>query len=218
MKGGAPRAIWCTSETDPRVSTARSVAADLIRADRPPHLVWCPSSGDLVQLLAVTGAAHLLPDPVGCEGRVCVQIMVVGRTDHPFTQGPLLGLSPIMRWLDDWRVPRRWPAGPPSAPPQAYDTPRNRRPWARGGHFGRSQVPGTAGTEPGAIDIDAITGAPFEAAIGGMGTVDGTRSPLAEIPRQRREPDPLGTVAPVSEGWAKTRPPAGDTEPALTSG
>jgi hypothetical protein len=30
--------------------------------------------------------------------------------------------------------------------------------WARGGHFGASQVPGCGNAGPGAIDIDRLTG------------------------------------------------------------
>jgi hypothetical protein len=35
---------------------------------------------------------------------------------------------------------------------------RSRVQWARGGHFGASQVPGCENAGPGAIEVDRITG------------------------------------------------------------
>ena len=173
LKGGAPRAVWFTSENDPRVVSTRSVAQDLIREKRPAHLVWNPFDGEILQLVAVTLAARLLPGDLGREGRVCVQIMVVGQHREPFTNSPLKGLSELMSWLDSWGVARRWPAGPPLQVPQSYQAARERRPWARGGHFGCSQVPEGTGPDPGGIDIRKITG---------------PETPLTEIPRPRFPP------------------------------
>jgi hypothetical protein len=68
------------------------------------------------------------------------------------------GIGMIVDWLDAWQVPRRWPAGEPLPPPEAYSAGQDRRLWARGGHFGVSQVPRAAGPAPGAIDINRITG------------------------------------------------------------
>jgi hypothetical protein len=45
---------------------------------------------------------------------------------------------------------------PPSA--EAIADRRSRVAWARGGHFGASQVPGCDNAGPGAIDIVRITG------------------------------------------------------------
>ncbi|WP_199485330.1 hypothetical protein [Actinomadura craniellae] len=146
------------------------MAQDLARAGRPAHLVWNPLSGEVLQMLPLTLAGGLLDGPVRLEGRICMQIMVVGSTREPFTNGPLKNLDMIMSWLDAWGVNRRWPAGPPLASPQAYHSMRERRPWARGGHFGASQVPGVARADPGAIDIRRITG---------------RETPLADIPRPR---------------------------------
>jgi hypothetical protein len=148
LKGGAPRAVWFTSESDPKTVSSRSVAETLIREGRPAHLVWNPFEGEIFQLIAVTLAARLLPGDLGREGRVCVQIMVVGRLRAPFTDSPLKGLSELMSWLDSWGVPRRWPAGPPMQAPQSYQAVRERRTWARGGHFGHSQVPEEVGADP----------------------------------------------------------------------
>ena len=173
LRGGAPRVVWFSSGSDPRVVSARSVAADLMREQTPAHLVWNPCSGEIVQLVPVTRAAGLLGDTVGHEGRVCVQVMVVGHAHSPFTSTVLRGLEGITDWLDAWGVRRRWPAGPPLPSPQSYDSRRDRRAWARGGHFGASQVPGLHRPDPGGIDIRRITG---------------PDTPITAVPRRRPIP------------------------------
>jgi hypothetical protein len=68
----------------------------------------------------------------------------------------MIGLGAILGWLDSWQIPRRWPAGPP-APFRQLNRPRSRALWARGGHYGASQVPGCDSIGPGGIDIDHLT-------------------------------------------------------------
>jgi hypothetical protein len=68
----------------------------------------------------------------------------------------MIGLAEIMDWLDSWQIPRRWPAGAP-APYRQAGKARSRALWARGGHFGASQVPDCESVGPGGIDIDQIT-------------------------------------------------------------
>jgi hypothetical protein len=174
LRGGAPRAVWFSSESDPRVVSARSVAADLRRRQTPPHLVWNPCSGQIVQLVPVTRAASLLEAPARSEGRICVQVLVIGHSRDPFTGTLLDGLNSIVQWLDSWRVERRWPAGPPLPSPQSYHSARNRRDWARGGYFGASQVPGVDRPDPGGIDIRRITG---------------PETPVTALPWRRHMPD-----------------------------
>ncbi|WP_174564918.1 hypothetical protein [Actinomadura chibensis] len=167
------------------------MAADLIKEDRPPHLVWHPATGEIVQLLPVTRAARLLGDRIGHEGRVCVQIMVIGQSRAPFTGALLAGLDAIVQWLDSWGVARRWPAGPPLPSPQSYHSRRSRRDWAHGGHYGASQVPLAERPDPGGIDIRRITG---------------PDTPVAPIPRPRA---PLGDAGPprrVSRGGRTAEP------------
>jgi hypothetical protein len=179
--GGAPRAVWLTLGTAPGAVSVQSAAQRLISERRPCHLIWDPVTGDVVQLISVLragralGAAdHLDWAPgrvlvhrsnVNAEGRVCVQIGVLGHPGQPFTIGPLNGIDAIVSWLDCWGVARRWPAGPPEG--YRFDVPadaaaladqRSRVQWARGGHFGASQVPGCENAGPGAIDTDRITG------------------------------------------------------------
>jgi hypothetical protein len=177
--GGAPRAVWLTLGTAPGAVSVQSAAQRLIAERRPCHLIWDPLTGDIAQLISVLRAGRALgavdcldwapgrikarPANVNAEGRVCVQIGVLGHPGQPFTGGALVGIEAIVGWLDSWSVPRRWPAGRPEMfrierPPAAVADRRSRAAWARGGHFGASQVPGCEHAGPGAIDIDRVTG------------------------------------------------------------
>jgi hypothetical protein len=159
----------------------QSAAQRLVGERRPCHLVWDPVTGEIVQLISILRAGRALgaperlewgphrvpaaPENVNTEGRVCVQIGVLWHPADPFTSGPLAGLGAIVSWLDSWNVPRRWPAGRPAAYRGAgmerglTGTNQSRMLWARGGHFGASQVPGCDNLGPGSIDIDRLTGA-----------------------------------------------------------
>jgi hypothetical protein len=189
MQGGAPRAVWLTLDTDPRAVSVISVAQRLNEQRRPCHLIWDPVTGNLIQMLPIVRAAralgtreHVFYEPpsgepeesagVNREGRLCVQIGVLASATEPFTSCPMTRLSEILRWLDSWQIPRCWPAGQPAQFRQAEQRPRSRAKWARGGHFGASQVPDCLSLGPGGIDIDQLTGA-------GTGTVS--------APRPRRE-------------------------------
>jgi hypothetical protein len=91
----------------------------------------------------------------------------------------MLGLAEILAWLDTWQIPRRWPAGPPAPFRQASRT-RSRAVWARGGHFGASQVPECENIGPGGIDIDQLTRVDTTL-VGGLPRVDA--SPIHLEPR-----------------------------------
>jgi len=172
LGGGAPRVVWLTLGADPRVVSVWSAAQRLNQENRPTHLVWDPLTGDIAQLLPIVRAGCALgmpeyldyepdrpqPHPAGVnrEGRLCVQIGVLGTPREPFTSFQMIGLAPILSWLDSWQIPRRWPAGQP-APYRQLARPRNRALWARGGHFGASQVPECDNIGPGGIDIDHLT-------------------------------------------------------------
>jgi hypothetical protein len=81
---------------------------------------------------------------------------VLGTPREPFTSFQMIGLAAILGWLDSWQIPRRWPAGQP-APFRQLNRPRSRALWARGGHYGASQVPECDNLGPGGIDIDHLT-------------------------------------------------------------
>jgi hypothetical protein len=199
LKGGAPRAVWLTLTADPGVVSADSAAYRLDQLGRPGHLVWNPRTGELVQQIPILRAGRALgwpeglqqgpPGPeesgtiadhacqrdelpaVNTEGRLCVQICVVGYPWQPFTCEPMPGLEEILDWLDSWGISRDWAAGPPAAFPHGWAAPASRRLWARGGHFGASQVPGSPAAGPGAIDIGKLMGRPLPepAQLGGNG-------------------------------------------------
>jgi hypothetical protein len=172
LAGGAPRVVWMTLGADPRLISVWSAAQRLNQENRPCHLVWDPLTGDIAQLVPIVRAACTLGSPeyldyapdrlpyrqpsVNREGRLCVQIGVLGSPREPFTGYPMLGLAEILAWLDSWQIPRRWPAGPPAPFRQSART-RSRAVWARGGHFGASQVPECENIGPGGIDIDQLT-------------------------------------------------------------
>jgi hypothetical protein len=188
LKGGAPRIIWQALGSDPRKVSARSAAQRLGQLGRASHLVWNPLGGEVVQLIPMVRAGRSLgwpegleqlsrPGPqrsqlacrtpqaaegclseVNCEGRLCVQICVIAFAWEPFTSGPMAGLQEILDWLDSWGMPRIWPAGRPAPFPHGHATFRSRRLWARGGHFGASQVPDWTATGPGAVDVERLTG------------------------------------------------------------
>src|ERR1700733_11018105 len=164
LNGGAPRVVWQTLGADPRATSAGSAAQSLDQLGREAHLVWNPVQGEIVQLIPGLRAGRLLgtPEDLGqmtppqpeadadrlaeanAEGRLCVQIGVVAFAWDPFTSWPMTGL-------------RRIPAGPPAPFPHGLTTCGDRRTWAKGGHFGASQVPGLTAAGPGAIDIDQLT-------------------------------------------------------------
>jgi hypothetical protein len=182
LGGGAPRVVWLTLGSPASAVSVQSAAERLVAEHRPCHLVWNPTTGEIAQLISVLRAGRALgapdrldwtpvriyrrPENVNAEGRVCVQIGVLALAAEPFTNGPMAGVEAIMSWLDSWGVPRRWPGGPPGSWAD-HGRPRggtavgaegSRAAWARGGHFGASQVPGCAHVGPGAIDIHRLTG------------------------------------------------------------
>ena len=171
--GRPPRVVWLTLGTDSGAVSVWSAAQRLNQEYRPAHLVWDPLSGDIAQLVPIVRAACALGTPeqldyapdrlpyrhasVNREGRLCVQIGVLGSPREPFTSYPMIGLAAILGWLDSWQIPRRWPAGPP-APYRQMARTRSRALWAQGGHFGAAQVPECDNFGPGGIDIDQLTG------------------------------------------------------------
>ncbi len=186
MKGGAPRVVWLTLGADPQLISAHSAAERLNQLGRPCHLVWNPLTGQTVQLIPIVRAALALSvadtdreEPadaystgplaeqpndgaadVHAEGRLCVQVGVVGFGRAPFTSGPMAGAEAILDWLDSWQIARCWPAGRPAPYSCAHTAVRSRRLWASGGHFGASQVPCRLAAGPGAIDVERLTGVP----------------------------------------------------------
>ncbi|WP_017589365.1 hypothetical protein [Nocardiopsis ganjiahuensis] len=188
---GAPRAVWTVTDTDPNMWSAREEALRLVHEGKTAHLVWNPLTGTVAQILAATRRSELVLGHTwrygqfldhGDEGRVCLVISVVSTEKEPFTDGPLVGLAPILAWLESWGVPGRWPAGPPGLWGERRPGPEEAtRVWSRGGHFGHDQVPGSLATAPGRIDPGHVL------APGRSEAVSVNRAPL---PREHAERQP----------------------------
>ncbi|WP_150242294.1 hypothetical protein [Nocardiopsis quinghaiensis] len=170
---GAPRAVWTVTESDPGAWSAREEARRMVDEERTAHLVWNPLTGEVVQTLAATrrsrvalGSTHQygLHLDHGHEGRVCLVVAAIASREAPFTDGPMLGLAPILAWTDSWGVARTWHAGPPGR--EGVKAGEAARQWARGGHFGHDQVPGSCAKGPGRLDTARLlaTGPPVEGA------------------------------------------------------
>ena len=210
LGGGAPRVVWLTLGADPHAVSVWSAGQRLNQENRPTHLVWDPLTGDIAQLLPIVRAGCALgmpeyldyapdrlpahPAGVNREGRLCVQIGVLGSPREPFTSFQMIGLAAILGWLDSWQIPRRWQAGQP-APFRQLTRPRSRALWARGGHYGASQVPECDNLGPGGIDIDQLTRLDVEyrprtARASGAAQTNGT--PIRLGPPHPRDPGPAG--------------------------
>jgi hypothetical protein len=137
---------------------------------------------------------------VNAEGRLCVQIAVVAFACEPFTSGQLSGLEAVLGWLDSWGIARAWPAGAPAAYPNGLPGGGScsRRVWARGGHFGASQVPGCAAAGPGALDIRRLTG---RGALGSVIAAPTVADGNGGSARRRAELAELHPVFDHSGGW-----------------
>jgi hypothetical protein len=126
---------------------------------------------------------------VHTEGRLCVQVGVIGFGWQPFTSGPVTGIEKILDWFDSWHIPRDWPAGRPAPFSYAHTTVRSRRLWAGGGHFGASQVPCCMAAGPGAIDVERL--------FGGCPSRTSDLSPPREDEPQRVRPARVSRMADV---------------------
>lgn len=189
---GAPRAVWTVTGTDPNMWSAREEALRLVHEGKTPHLVWNPTTGAVAQILAATRRSELVLGHTshygqfldhGDEGRVCLVVAVVSTEKEPFTDGPLVGLAPVLEWLGSWGVPKSWPAGPPGRwGGRRPGSEESARVWSQGGHFGHDQVPGSPSTAPGRVDPEHVLSA------GRHGAVSVTRAP--QLSRERPEPQP----------------------------
>lgn len=133
------RVVWDTLER-PATNHPRAVADYLNRIAEPRHLVWNPTTGEIVQMRPAD---------------YTTRIGVIATAERPFTDGPCKGLHEIVEWLTNLGIPQAWPAGPPMRP----EVPGNRdlAIWgSTAGHYGSSQVPYGQGTGPGPIDIQRL--------------------------------------------------------------
>lgn len=178
--GNPPRFTWHTTESPAGGNYFRSIAAYLIRVGAEPQVIYDPITDELGQLGPLTKSGRALRNDgsrrTNREGKVNIQVEVLGKAASPWTKGFDPATKPNFRKLlaagRAHGIPDTWPAGKPPATAAAA-TNRNRTTWqSKGGHFGHSQVPGNNHWDPGGIDTSIVPGKPSSG--GGTGSGGGT--------------------------------------------
>ena len=127
-----PRVVWHTTESPAGNSYFYSIAAYLIRVGAEPQVIYDPVSDLLGQFGPLTSSGRALRNDgtrrTNREGRVCIQVEVLGRASAPWTTGFAAESKPNYRKLiaaaRAHGVPDTWPAGTPSATAAAATTKR----------------------------------------------------------------------------------------------
>ncbi|MFI9194136.1 peptidoglycan-binding protein [Streptomyces californicus] len=168
--GNPPRFTWHTTESPAGRSYFYSIAAYLIRVGAEPQVIYDPESDLLGQLGPLTKSGRALRNDgsrrTNREGKVNIQVEVLGKAASPWTKGFDPAKKPNFRKLlaagRAHGIPDTWPAGkPPVSAAAAAKAGRNRSTWqSKGGHYGHSQVPGNDHWDPGAIDTSIVPGKP----------------------------------------------------------
>lgn len=163
-----PRMTWHTTESPVGKSYFYSVAAYLIRVGAEPQVIYDPASDLLGQFGPLTQSGRALRNDgtrrTNREGKVNIQVEVLGRAKEPWTKGFDPAKKPNYRKLiaagRAHGVPDIWPAGKPAAS-SAVSKKRDRTVWqTKGGHYGHCDVPGNDHWDPGAIDTTIVPGKP----------------------------------------------------------
>ncbi|UUU24948.1 peptidoglycan-binding domain-containing protein [Streptomyces sp. DSM 40750] len=159
-----PRVVHHTTESPAGGKYLESVASYLIEVAAEPHLIYCPVTDRVGQFGPLHHSGRALRNDgsrrTNREGRVCVQIEVLGRASRPWTDGwdprEHPGWQRILAAIRSWGVPDDWPMGPPVPYPGGSPA-RTRSVWqSEGGHFGHCHVPGNDHGDPGAIDTAKV--------------------------------------------------------------
>ena len=166
--GNPPRSTWHTTESPAGKAYFYSVAAYLIRVGVEPQVIYCPATDLLGQFGPLTQSARALQNDgarrTNREGKVNIQVEVLGHAASPWTKGFDPAKKPNYRKLiaamRAHGIPDVWPAGKPKATAAAVaKTTRSRSTWqSKGGHFSHGQVPGNSHWDPGAIDTAIVPG------------------------------------------------------------
>lgn len=166
--GYPPRVVWHTTESPAGASYFASVAAYLIRVASEPQVIYDPVSDKIGQFGPLTQSARALQNDgsrrTNREGKVCIQVEVLGRASEPWTKGFDPAEKPNYQKLIAANrahgVPDVWPAGkPPATAAAAAKGSRSRTTWqTKGGNFAHGQTPGQSHWDPGAIDTDIVPG------------------------------------------------------------
>ncbi|MFF1916219.1 peptidoglycan-binding protein [Streptomyces sp. NPDC058239] len=168
--GNPPRATWHTTESPAGGSYFTSIAAYLIRVGAEPQVIYDPVTDKLGQFGPLTSSGRALKNDgnrrTNREGKVNIQVEVLGRAASPWTKGFDPAKKPNYRKLiaamRAHGIPDVWPAGKPAATAAAVASgPRSRATWqTEGGHFGHCHVPSNSHWDPGAIDTSIVPGKP----------------------------------------------------------
>jgi LysM repeat protein len=166
--GNPPRAVWHTTESPAGGGYFASVAAYLIRVGAEPQVIYDPVTDKLGQFGPLTSSGRALQNDgsrrTNREGKVNIQVEVLGRAASPWTKGFDPAKKPNYRKLiaamRAHGIPDVWPAGKPAATAAAVASgPRSRTTWqTKGGHFGHCHVPANSHWDPGAIDTSIVPG------------------------------------------------------------
>ncbi|BCK73996.1 hypothetical protein Srufu_079490 (plasmid) [Streptomyces libani subsp. rufus] len=161
-----PRFTWHTTESPAGSSYLTSIGAYLIRVGAEPQVIYDPVTDRLGQFGPLNQSGRALRNDgarrTNREGKVNIQVEVLGRAASPWTKGFDPADKPNFRKLlaagRAWGIPDTWPAGKPPAYPSGSDA-RSRSIWqSKAGHYGHSQVPGNDHGDPGAIDTSKVPG------------------------------------------------------------
>lgn len=166
--GNPPRVVWHTTESPAGASYFTSVAAYLMRVASEPQVIYDPVSDKIGQFGPLIQSGRALKNDgtrrTNREGKVCIQVEVLGRAASPWTTGFDPAQKPNYRKLiaaaRTHGIPDVWPAGKPLATAAAVArATRSRTVWQdKGGHFGHGHVPGNSHWDPGAIDTTVVPG------------------------------------------------------------
>lgn len=166
--GNPPRATWHTTESPAGASYFASIAAYLIRVGAEPQVIYDPDSDKLGQFGPLTQSGRALKNDgsrrTNREGKVNIQVEVLGRAASPWTKGFDASKKPnyqkLIAAMRAHGIPDVWPAGkPPATAAAAAKGSRSRSTWqTKGGHFAHAQVPGNDHWDPGAIDTTIVPG------------------------------------------------------------
>lgn len=162
--GNPPRVVHHSTESPAGGKYLESVGSYLIRVASEPQLIYCPVTDRIGQFGPLSQSGRALRNDgarrTNREGRVCIQIEVLGYAKTPWTNGwdpaKKPGWQKILAAARSWGVPDAFPAGPPAKYPGGSKS-RSRSVWqSKGGHFSHGDVPGNDHGDPGAVDTKKI--------------------------------------------------------------
>ncbi|MFC7794665.1 peptidoglycan-binding protein [Streptomyces cinereoruber] len=195
---------WHTTESPAGKSYFYSVAAYLIRVGAEPQVIYDPVSDLLGQFGPLGQSGRALRNDgsrrTNREGKVNIQVEVLGKAASPWTKGFDPAKKPNYRKLiaagRAHGVPDVWPAGKPPATAAAAKK-RDRTVWqTKGGHFAHGQVPGNDHWDPGAIDTTIVPGKPpTSGSTKPPATGGGTTAPTTSTTYTVRSGDTLSGIA-----------------------